>query len=532
MADLSRRSLLGLGAAAAVGLLAGCAPPAPTRPTRSSPPARSGPPTRTPSPSPTPSPAAPPDWNTLAGGVSGELYRPGSAGYAQAKLTENPLYDDSTPLAVLSAASVADVVAAVRFASAFDVPLALRSGGHSYPGYSAGGGDSTGMPPSLVIDSRRMAAVTLNGDDSVTVGAGASLAQVYGVLGDAGRALPGGSCATVGITGLTLGGGVGVLARAYGLTCDALTEVRIVTADGVDRRVSATSDEDLFWACRGGGGGHLGVVTSLTFTTVPAPGVTMFFLSWPMANAAAVIAAWQDWAPTADARLWSTVKLLGGTRHPSGPQLTVSGTWIGDGRELAVQLAPLLAPAGAAPSVRQAVTRGYRDAMMRYAGCAGVPVARCTTGPGGVLTRQPSANTSHIANDRLTAAGIADLLARVQAAQSVPGMIEGGISLDALGGTVAAVGPDATAFVHRRALASVQYTSTFAVGAAPGPYYDYVRGFRAAMVPHWGDGAYVNYADASLNHPAQSYFGDNAARLAAVAATYDPAGLFSQPQGY
>lgn len=518
--------MLALGAAgaatAAVGLLGGCAPEPPVRPTRSP----------SPSGTPTPTSTGQPNWDSLAGQVTGTLYRPGAAGYPQAKLTQNPIYDDSAPLAVLAAASADDVSAAVRFVGEYAVPLAPRSGGHSYTGWSAGGGDGTGEPPSLVIDTRRMSSVTLAADGSATIGAGASLAQVYTVLGNAGRAIPAGSCATVGITGLTLGGGVGVLSRAYGLTCDALTSVQIVTADGRERTASATSNEDLFWACRGGGGGHLGVVTALTFRTVAAPTVTMFFLSWPMAGAASVIAAWQEWAPSADSRLWSTMKLLGGARHPAGPQLTVSGTWVGDAAALNGVLAPFLSGVGAPPSSHQVATHTYLDAMMRYAGCAGIPVERCTTDAGGALTRQPAANTSHIAAAKLSTAGIADLLDSVRAAQSVPGMTEGGISMDALGGAVASVAPDATAFVHRDALAVVQYTSTFGVGADASPYFDYVRGFRAAMAPHWGDGAYVNYADAGLTHPAQSYFGDNAARLATVAKRYDPHRVFTQPQGY
>lgn len=515
MVDVTRRSVLAVGALGAVGLLVGCAP------VRSMP-----------SPTPSPTPVGAPDWQALAASIRGVLSLPGSSGYDVAKLTENPSYDAAEPLAVLTAASASDVARALAFATRYRVPLALRSGGHSYPGWSSGGAPGTGMPTCLVIDSRGMSAVVLNADSTVTIGSGASLAQVYSALGGAGRAIAGGSCATVGIAGLTLGGGVGVLVRAYGLTCDALTAVQIVTADGRVRTVTATRDAELFWACRGGGGGHLGVVTSLTFTTVAAPTVTMFFLSWPFGAAAPVIAAWQNWAPRADSRLWSTLKLLGGTAHPGGPELTVSGTWIGDAAALDGQLAPFLAAVGAAPSEQDAGTHAYENAMMRYAGCAGIPLAACQTGSGGELPREPSANTSHVAYATLDATGIADLLAQVNAAQAVPGMTEGGISMDALGGAVASVAPVATAFVHRAALATVQYTSTFAVGAAPAAYYAYVRGFRRAMTPHWGDGAYVNYADAQLSDPAQAYFGANAARLAAVAAAYDPRGLFTQPQPY
>jgi hypothetical protein len=511
MAELSRRHLLVLGA---VGLLAaGCAPVSPDR-----------------TPTPTPTPVGPPDWAGLAGAITGTVARPGDPTYDAVKLTENPRWDSAQPLAVVSAASAADVAAALAFAAKYKVPLALRSGGHNYPGYSAGGAPGTGVPPSLVIDTRGMNAITFSGN-LVTIGAGASLAEVYNTLGAKGLAIPGGSCATVGIAGLTLGGGVGVLVRAYGLTIDSLTSVKIVTADGKARTASATENSDLFWACRGGGGGHLGIVTSLTFATVAAPTITMFSLSWPFASAAAVIKAWQAWAPTADARLWSTLKLLNGPKYGSNPGLFVSGTWLGPAAQLNAQFAPFFAAAGA-PSSNLRGTHTYLAAMMSYAGCGSIPIAQCTTAPGGSLTRESFGATSHIANAPLNDAGIQQLIAKVVAAKSVPGVREAGISMDALGGAVAKVAPTATAYPHRNALASIQYTATFPDGTNPAPLDDYVRGFRTAMTPYWGDGAYVNYSDASLADPAASYFGPNAGRLKTVRAKYDPHEVFTQPQAF
>jgi hypothetical protein len=368
-------------------------------------------------------------------------------------------------------------------------------------------------------------------NNQVRIGAGASLALLYAAVGSRARAIAGGSCATVGVTGLTLGGGVGVLVRNYGLTCDALREVQIVTADGILHTANETNDFDLFWACRGGGGGHLGIVTSLTFATKPAPQVTMFSLSWSFAAAGRVIAAWQNWAPGADRRLWSTLKVLSGPKYSSGPMVFVSGTWLGPNGELAAELAPFLAEAET-PLSKLSGLHTYADAMSRYAGCANIPVSQCTTGLGGKLSRESFSASSHIAYKQLDSAGIQRIIDRVHSIRSISGVREAGISMDALGGAVGDLAPEATAFPHRAAIASVQYTCTFPDGESPEPFDAFVRGFRSAMVPSWGNGAYVNYADPSLKDPATAYFAGNARRLASIGAKYDPTGVFTQPQAY
>jgi hypothetical protein len=104
--------------------------------------------------------------------------------------------------------------------------------------------------------------------------------------------------------------------------------------------------------------------------------------------------------------------------------------------------------------------------------------------------------------------------------------------MDALGGKVASLARDATAFPHRSALYVVQYTGTFDDGNDPAPIDAYVRGFRATMTPHWGDHAYVNYADPSLADADTAYFGDNLPKLRAIKKKYDPTGFFTQPQSY
>ncbi len=506
----TRRAVLGAGA---LGALSACSPDQ-ARPDRQGPSAR---PTETAS-----SRGGKVDWARLRRSVQGTLARPGDADYDQVRLLENPRYDGERPLAVLSVSSAQDAATGLAFAREHDLPLAIRSGGHSYPGWSGGG-----SPRSLVLDCRRLDRVQVSGG-TATIGAGASLARVYDGLSGAGRAIAGGSCATVGISGLTLGGGVGVLTRALGLTCDSVRSMEVVTADGRVRRASADEEPELFWALRGGGGGHLGVVTSFEFETSEAPTLTTFYLEWPFSGAEAVLDAWQQWAPTADARLWSTIKALGGDEHPDTPLLLVSGTWTGPTSELDGQLAGLLDQVPG-PSTRSVHVRGYRDAMMSYAGCASIPVAECTTGPGGQLQREAFAATSHVMYDALDGAGIADLLDRVRAAQT-SGLKEAGISIDALGGRVQDLAAGDTAFVHREALATVQYTATFPAGT-PSDADSYVHGFREAMLPHWGNHAYVNYADPTIEDYLTAYFGANADRLARAQATYDPNGFFAQPQG-
>jgi FAD/FMN-containing dehydrogenase len=361
------------------------------------------------------------------------------------------------------------------------------------------------------------------------VEAGAPLAAVYAALAAKRVALAAGSCPTVGVAGLTLGGGLGVLSRAFGLTCDAVRSVEVVTADGRARTVGAASDPDLFWALRGGGGGSFGVVTAFTFAVRPAPTVHTFFYEWPGDRAEDVLDAWQDWADRLDRRAWSTGKLL--ARAGDGTaRATVSGTWIGPASGLDGILAPLLAKLGKpADSARN--TLSYGDAMLLEAGCYGQTVGNCLIDALKPSHREAFAATSSILATALPAAGIGAAAARMRAGLELSGANEAGVSFDVLGGAVADVAPDETAFPHRTALGTVQYTATWARGSTPaGPYDAYVRDCRTALRPWLGDAAYVNYADPAITDFGRAYWGDNYARLREVKRAVDPAGLFTFPQ--
>ncbi|KAA2264655.1 FAD-binding oxidoreductase [Solihabitans fulvus] len=485
---VTRRTLLlaaGVGVASAA--LAGCSTQRPAPQPTSSTPVPPPPPTTTTAP-------PPPDWNALRGKVSGGLVLPGDPDYATARHGYNPLFDDRKPAAVARCATQADVQACVAVAAESRLPVAARSGGHSYAGYSS-------PDDGLVLDLAGMADVQVRQDGTAVVGAGARLADVYAALAKAGRCLPAGSCPTVGVAGLTLGGGIGVLARKFGLTCDRLTSAAVVTADGTARTASADSEPELFWALRGGGGGNLGVVTSFTFATEPAPELAVFSLKFPAGAAADVLGGWQGWIANAPDELWANCVVHAG----GSPQ--VSGCFVGGSAGLNPLLDRLVA-ATTQPTNRFVRDQAYLDAMRFFAGDANAP------------------RESFVASARILGAPLSDPAAAVASLSGLSGV---DLLFDGLGGAVARTPADATAFPHRSALASVQIYANAAGGAQRATQE--VDQVRAALGNLLGPSSYVNYIDPTLPDWATAYYGGNLARLRAAAHKYDPNGVFAFAQG-
>ena len=427
------------------------------------------------------------DYPALRGRLTGALLTPGQAGYPAASHGFNTLYDDQHPAAIAKCASAGDVRACVEAAAGTGTPIAARSGGHSYLGRSTPDGG-------LVVDLGQLSTVEVQADGTAVIGPGARLGDVYRALAAAGRALPGGTCPTVGVGGLATGGGIGVLTRKYGLTCDHLTAATVVTADGTVRTASASAEPDLFWALRGGGGGNFGIVTSFSFATVPAPDITVFSLAFPSGSTSRVLAAWQQWLTQVPAELWSTCDVTCG----SAPRAGVVGSFVGTPDELAPYLATLTGQV--APSSRYVWAKSYLDAMRYFSGGS---------------NRQTFVATSRILKTAVDADEI------VKAA----GYTDMNLLFDSLGGAVSQVAADATPFPHRSALATVQiYQKANALGLATAT--GRVTAIRDQLTTLMGAGAYVNYLDATT--PLADYYGGNLARLRQVAAHYDPDGLFAK----
>ena len=246
----------------------------------------------------------------------------GQAGYSAAAHVYNERFDSIKPLAVARPDSAAGARDAVRWAVSKGVRLRARSGGHSYAGYST-------LDDGVVLDLRNLRHVHVDrATGTATVGAGTQLIDMYVALAAAGATVPAGSCPSVGISGVALGGGMGLAGRAHGLTTDHIVGAQIVTADGRLRRVNARTDPDLLWALRGGGGGNFGIVTEFTFKLVAMPpSATYFFVTWPWGTAAEALHAWMRWAPRTDSRITSIFRL---TILANGePQVAVSGQFMG-----------------------------------------------------------------------------------------------------------------------------------------------------------------------------------------------------------
>jgi FAD/FMN-containing dehydrogenase len=448
------------------------------------------------------------DWDALRSAIDGEVVLPGSPDYDVRRKPAIPRFDDVPPQAVVLCRTPGDVAATIRLARRVGLPVAARGGGHCFAGHSSTEG--------IVVDVSPMRSVSLSGE-LATVGAGARLGAVYDALAEHGRTIPAGCGPTVGIAGLTLGGGLGILGRKHGLTADHLLAAQVVLADGrvvdCDRRL----DPELFWAARGAGGGFFGVVTSLTFRTIPAPDATSFHLVWPPANAATVVGAWQAWAPDAPDELAASLLVTAAADPERPPVVNVFGAMLGSDADTAALLEQLVARVGADPASAVRKQQPYR-ATKRHLAEHGPGEER----PGG----HPYSKSEFFARP-LPADAIAALLERFTEGRIAGQSRE--LDFTPWGGAYNRVPADATAFVHRRARFLLKQAVVVDPGT-PDAEREAARGWLAgswASVHPWGTGGvYQSFPDPDLDDPAHAYYGGNLDRLARAQATYDPDGFF------
>jgi FAD/FMN-containing dehydrogenase len=453
------------------------------------------------------------DWKALAGDLDGTLLGPGRRAIGTAVRLYNPRFDKLEPLVVVQAASADDIVTTVKFAARSGLHLQARSGGHSYVGASAAQG-------AIQLDVRRLSSLRYDAaSKTMTVGAGAGILPVHAALDPHGRTIPTGTCATVGAAGLTLGGGLGVEDRAFGLTCDALESVTIVTPDGALVTADVDRHPDLLWACRGGGGGNFGVVTKFRYRTFPAYSMSTFYLRWDEAATERVIKGWQRRARVQSKTSWSNLHLDASSGRVVPAVFGVSFDGQGPAESAAVVAAIGVEPAGHVLS-----TRPHLSGVLALAGCSDRTVEQCRLPPHGTLPREISVAGSDVLGTALAPASVRRLaqLMRARAAAGLPASV----IVDPLGGRIAEGSAAGSAFPWRDAFATVQWyvgMPTVPTAAAVASTYDWIdQGHRAVAAS--AVGAYVNYLEPG--RPVSSYYGKSYPRLRRLRRRYDPDRLF------
>jgi FAD/FMN-containing dehydrogenase len=460
-----------------------------------------------------------PNWESLQGGIDGDVALPGSPAYQASPPAFNARFRDVLPLAIVSCASPQDVAEAISLARRHGLELVTRAGGHSFAGHSSTRG--------VLVDVTPMRSVTVAGGVA-TVGAGARLGEVYEALEEHDLTIPGGTCPPVGVAGLTLGGGLGILGRKYGVTSDHLVGAEVVLADGRILHCDDHHEEELFWALRGAGAGTLGVVTSLVFRAVPAPPTTTnLHLAWPYAQAAAVIGAWQRWAPTAPDELAASLKITAGDDPDRPPAVDIYAAFHGPRADAAKLVEELVGRVGSEPTATRLTPMTWPQTRKFWA-----ELGDTAEEPGGSSTPEPSEEPCLYARS--------EFFARPLPAEAVGGLLEAWVEgrtagesreLDFMpwGGAYNRRPPDATAFVHRDQLFQLKHAVVLDPEAPPA---NQAAAHRAATrswasIHRWGSGrVFQNFADPDLEHWAEAYYGPNCDRLVQVKTRYDPANLF------
>jgi len=476
----------------------------------------------------------------LASRLKGTLVLPEDSMYAAAKLVFNRRYQDVRPAAIAYCESADDVRTSMQFARERELPFRARCGGHSYAGYSTTEGG-------IIIDVSRMSAVNRLGDtDEVEVQSGARLFDVYQALWQQQRAIPAGSCPSVGVSGLTLGGGLGALGRIHGTTADSLVALEMVTADGRIVRADANENSDLFWACRGGGGGNFGIVTRLRFRTHPVGANALFEYVFPIAAAPAVFDAWQRLAPFAPDALYTVAKIqairpAGGGRKVAS--VFVGGEFQGPEAEMRDLIEPVVSAgrAVAEPISGRQYSGQFIDGRLFWGKCEGYSSDECHLdgdGPGlrenGRIMRPAHSPRSQIFDRLMPAATIEAAVRWVERRVADDGAGDGLLFAEPLGGQFNRVAPDATAFVHRTDLFWTEIVASWDP-AAPTDRVDkdlaWVSGFFEETRPASSGRVYQNFPDPLLADWLPAAYGTNLDRLIAVKRAWDPDNAFAFPLG-
>ena len=424
--------------------------------------------------------------------LRGPLLVPGQEGYEQARRIWNHMIDRH-PAMIARCAGAADVAAAVEFAREHELLLAVRGGGHSFPGYSSCDGG-------LVVDLSTMHGVRVDPiAKTVRAEGGAWLGDVDGESQHYGLATPLGAISNTGVAGLTLGGGYGWLSRRFGLACDNLVGADLITADGQFHRLSEQENPDLFWAIRGGGG-NFGVVTSFEYRLhAVGPKVLAGYLAYPATQVREVLEFYADFGSRAPRELH--LEFDAATPLPNGTAPTINICYSADPKAGEKAIEPLLK--FGKPTMNTIKMQDY------------VAVQKQFDGP--PLSEYNSYLKSGFIREMTP--GLIDVIANELHADEIFSA-----SVSHFGGAIGDRSPTATAFTHREANFMVFLGAGWKDPADNDRYRNEVRAKWDKVKP-FTSGYYVNLNEGDQRATDDNY-GPNHVRLAALKRQYDPTNLF------
>ncbi len=431
--------------------------------------------------------------------LRGELLRPGYTGYDDVRKVWNGMIDRK-PALIVRCAGVADVMNAVHFARTHHLLVAVRGGGHNVAGNAVCDGG-------LMIDLSPMKGIrvdpvkrTARAEAGVTWGEFDHETQTHGL------ATTGGLISTTGIAGLTLGGGLGWLMRKYGLACDNLLSVDIVTADGRLLTASATENADLFWGIRGGGG-NFGIVTSFEYRLYPVGPLLAGMVIYPIEKAKEVLKFYRDYNREAPDELATLPVLI---TSPEGvPVVVIAVCYLGSIEAGEPFVQPLRT--FDSPLVDQVGPMAYTAVQKMFD--AGFPA--------GLQNYWKSSFLRELGDEAIDT--IVDHFAQVTSPLS-------GVAIECFGGAVSRVGVEETAFNHRDALYNLLVLSIWSDPGEHAKHIQWARTLWEEMQPFSSGGVYVNYlgqeSDEGIERVKAAYGAAKYERLMALKQRYDPTNLF------
>ena len=425
---------------------------------------------------------------------------PGDAGYDEARALFYGGFD-RRPAVIIRAADATDVASVIGIARETGLELAVRGGGHSNAGHSTTEGG-------IVLDVRELKDLQIDAADRTAwVGAGLSAGDVTTALAARGFAIGFGDTGSVGVAGITLGGGVGYLVRKYGLTIDSLLAAEVVTADGRTHQVDAETEPDLFWAIRGGGG-NFGVATRFRFRLAELDGVFGGMLVLPAT--AETVAGYIAAAESAPEELSTIANVMPASPMPFLPE-TLHGRLV---------ILGMLVHAGPADAGERAVAP-FRALAAPLADFVR-PMAYPEVYPPEDDSYHPTAVARTMFIDRVDGDTAATIMRWLESSDASMRAAQ----LRVLGVAMARVPADATAFAHRASRIMVNVAAFYEGPDDRVAREAWVDGFAAAL--HQGDdGAYVNFlSDEGPARIRQAYPGTTWDRLVEIKRRYDPENLF------